>query len=339
MFRRLASIRLYNHQIPQLARWFSTEQRSVSKESLSKLRKATGYSYTNCRKALLQFGDDNLVEAERWLRDLAKKEGWAKATKLSSRQASQGLVGVLTNDNLGVIVELKCETDFVSRSSDFKDLIEEISYAALDWSKNRKSENNSNDEVEIWPADKDIEEVETQKGRPIKEAVAMTVGKLGENISIGRIEIVRSKPGIELHGNTHPREKTDKIAVGQFASILALTRNANASKFPSERLAEQINQHIIGMNPHTVGSPATKKETEHVPLSTDESVAKNVETDELNDFADVQSTRLDEDETQLLRQSFMLNPSQSVNDYLTSHGAHVIWFARKELGESVGDKS
>ncbi|KAI6186429.1 Elongation factor Ts, mitochondrial [Aphelenchoides besseyi] len=328
MFRRLTSIRVYNHQIPQLVRLFSSEQRSVSKEALSKLRKATGYSYTNCRKALLQFGDDNLAEAERWLRDLAKKEGWAKATKLSSRQASQGLVGVLTKDNWGVIVELKCETDFVSRSTDFKDLIEEISYTALNWSENKKPETNSNDEVDV----------ETQKGRSIKEAVAMTVGKLGENISIGRIEIVCSKPGIELHGNTHPREKTDKIAVGQFASILALTRNENASKFPSERLGEQINQHIIGMNPQSVGSPATEKETQHAPLSTDESVEKNVETDELNDFADVQSTRLDEDETQLLRQSFMLNPSQSVNDYLTSHGAYVIWFARKELGESVNDK-
>lgn len=46
-----------------------------------KLRKKTGYSYLNCRKALLQFGDNNLADAEKYLRDLAEKEGWEKAAK------------------------------------------------------------------------------------------------------------------------------------------------------------------------------------------------------------------------------------------------------------------
>jgi elongation factor Ts len=45
-----------------------------------KLRRKTGYSFLNCRKALLEFGPDRLVDAENWLRELAKKEGWAKAT-------------------------------------------------------------------------------------------------------------------------------------------------------------------------------------------------------------------------------------------------------------------
>lgn len=46
-----------------------------------KLRKRTGYSYVNCRKALVQFGQDNMEEAEKWLKELAKKEGWTKAAK------------------------------------------------------------------------------------------------------------------------------------------------------------------------------------------------------------------------------------------------------------------
>ena len=46
-----------------------------------KLRKKTGYSYVNCRKALLQFGDKNIDEAEKWLQELAEKEGWQKATE------------------------------------------------------------------------------------------------------------------------------------------------------------------------------------------------------------------------------------------------------------------
>lgn len=43
-------------------------------------------------------------------------------------------------------------------------------------------------------------------------------------------------------------------------------------------------------------------------------------------------TRIDENETELLRQPFMLNPSQTVYDYLRSHGAKVAQFVRLELG-------
>lgn len=46
-----------------------------------KLRQKTGYSYVNCRKALVMFGEDNQAEAIKWLKELAAKEGWAKATK------------------------------------------------------------------------------------------------------------------------------------------------------------------------------------------------------------------------------------------------------------------
>lgn len=45
------------------------------------MRKRTGYSYVNCRKALLEFGANRLEDAEKWLHNLAVKEGWMKATK------------------------------------------------------------------------------------------------------------------------------------------------------------------------------------------------------------------------------------------------------------------
>lgn len=59
----------------------SNKQNSFDFQALMKLRKKTGYSFSNCRKALLQFGEDNLTEAEKWLKEVAQKEGWAKAEK------------------------------------------------------------------------------------------------------------------------------------------------------------------------------------------------------------------------------------------------------------------
>jgi elongation factor Ts len=55
---------------------------------------------------------------------------------LSGRQASQGLVAVSTNNNVGALLELNCETDFVGRSADFKNLVEEIVDAILEYGKN-----------------------------------------------------------------------------------------------------------------------------------------------------------------------------------------------------------
>lgn len=46
-----------------------------------KLRKKTGYSFVNCRKALLKFGENNLSDVEKYLHEMAIKEGWAKAAK------------------------------------------------------------------------------------------------------------------------------------------------------------------------------------------------------------------------------------------------------------------
>ncbi|KHJ74879.1 translation elongation factor Ts domain protein [Oesophagostomum dentatum] len=96
-----------------------------------KLRKRTGYSYVNCRKALVQFGSENLEEAEKWLRERAKSEGWAKAAKLSSRATTQGLVAVKSYGSIGVIVEISCETDFVARGDSFKELLEMVTVSAL----------------------------------------------------------------------------------------------------------------------------------------------------------------------------------------------------------------
>jgi elongation factor Ts len=101
------------------------------KEALALLRKRTGYSYTNIRKAIDQFGPEKIDEAEKWLKELAVKEGWAKAAKLGSRVASQGLLAVESSNNAAAVIELNCETDFVARSDVFKHLLEEITQAAI----------------------------------------------------------------------------------------------------------------------------------------------------------------------------------------------------------------
>ncbi|XP_023590294.1 elongation factor Ts, mitochondrial isoform X2 [Trichechus manatus latirostris] len=75
-----------------------------SKELLMKLRRKTGYSFVNCKKALETCGGD-LKEAESWLHKQAQKEGWDKAVKLHGRKTKEGLIGLLQEGNTTVLVE------------------------------------------------------------------------------------------------------------------------------------------------------------------------------------------------------------------------------------------
>uniref|UniRef100_A0A914QRV8 Elongation factor Ts, mitochondrial n=1 Tax=Panagrolaimus davidi TaxID=227884 RepID=A0A914QRV8_9BILA len=295
----------------------------TSKEALATLRKRTGYSYTNIRKAVDKFGPERIDEAEKWLKELAVKEGWAKAAKLGTRVASQGLLGVETSKNAAAVVELNCETDFVARSDVFKHLLEEITQAAIDAGKGLAA-----------PADKQLashlieaSELLTRQNRTVKEAIAMTVGKLGENITISRAQIFIAPSDIEVYARSHPREGTEATEMGRFVSVVGIHRKLNVTQFPTDKLASQLCQHVIGMQPESLGTPTQRQQ------STEETQkVADGEKDELNEFYTGKTTQMNEDETQLLRQSFMLNPSQSVYDYLQSHGAEVISFARLELG-------
>ncbi|XP_048778453.1 elongation factor Ts-like isoform X3 [Ostrea edulis] len=76
----------------------------ASKTNLSQLRKRTGVPLKNCRAAL-QKCHNNLEEAEKWLKEQAQKEGWARADKLQSRPMSQGLLGLIQSRTGATMIE------------------------------------------------------------------------------------------------------------------------------------------------------------------------------------------------------------------------------------------
>ncbi|XP_035584999.1 elongation factor Ts, mitochondrial isoform X2 [Zalophus californianus] len=95
-------------QAPQPWHTFHTGPRlsssASSKELLMKLRRKTGYSFVNCKKALETCGGD-LKQAESWLHKQAQKEGWSRAAKLHGRKTKEGLIGLLQDGNTTVLVE------------------------------------------------------------------------------------------------------------------------------------------------------------------------------------------------------------------------------------------
>ena len=95
----------------------------VSKDLIKKLRERTGVGIMECKEALKETKGD-LEEALVFLR----KKGLAKSKKRASRQASQGAITayIHTGGKIGAMVEVNCETDFVSRNKDFQRLSKDI---------------------------------------------------------------------------------------------------------------------------------------------------------------------------------------------------------------------
>ena len=140
----------------------------VSVDLIKKLREKTGAGIADCRGALEEAKGD-LKKAE----EIIQRKGLEKATKKSERETHQGRVfSYVHADKIGVLVSLRCETDFVAKTEDFQKLGKELclQVSAMD--------------------PKNIAELESQEyirdpKVTIGDMIKSTIGKLGENIKVG----------------------------------------------------------------------------------------------------------------------------------------------------------
>jgi elongation factor Ts len=96
---------------------------AITAKEVAALRARTGAGMMDCKKVLEETGGD----VEKAV-DVLRKKGIAKAEKRAGRGATEGVIGsyVHFNGKVGVLVELNCETDFVARTDDFKNLAKDL---------------------------------------------------------------------------------------------------------------------------------------------------------------------------------------------------------------------
>jgi len=142
----------------------------VSVADIKKLRAKTGAGIADCRKALEESGGD-FKKAEA----LLKSRGAEIASKKKDRATGQGLVEtyIHSGGKVGAMVEINCETDFVGKTDEFKNLAHEVvmQIAAMD--------------------PKDVEELSKQEyirdsSKTIDDLIKEVIAKVGENIVIKR---------------------------------------------------------------------------------------------------------------------------------------------------------
>ncbi|XP_012252194.2 elongation factor Ts, mitochondrial [Athalia rosae] len=269
-----------------------------NKALLSELRRKTGYTFANCKKAL-QLHENDIKKAEQWLMDQAQTLGWSKATKLEGRATQQGLIAVVVHENHGALVEVNCETDFVARNKYFQSLVATTASAALKYASTIAGQ----DPVNKASLDSDtLKQLPASDGKSLADHSALVIGNVGENLCIRRALCVNVKDGVSLAGYSHPAPATPSAdRVGKYASIVAFSATEK-----SEQLGRQLCQHVIGMNPSKIGQKGI---------------------DEPNPVPD--------DETTMIYQDFLLDPNITVEELLNNSRAQVLDFARYEAGEAV----
>ncbi len=141
----------------------------MSDNNIVKLRELTGAGIMDCKRALQESnGDIDLAK------NIIAEKGLAKAEKKSERKTGSGLLeSYIHNGRVGVLLELRCETDFVAKTDDFKNLAHDLAMhiAAM------KPEN-----VEGLLAQPFIKDA----SQTISDLIKKTIAKLGENMVVER---------------------------------------------------------------------------------------------------------------------------------------------------------
>jgi elongation factor Ts len=195
----------------------------ISAKLVKELRDRTGAGMMECKKALVE-AKGNLAEAEIILR----KQGITKASSKSTRTTRQGTIGsyIHPGSQLGVLVEVNCESDFVARTDDFQQLVKDLAMqvAAADPQFIRKEDVTA----EALNKERDI-----QRARALQEGKAE---KMVDKIVDGRMNKFYEE--ICLYEQPFIRENSTTVSDLIKSVIAKLGENISVSRFVRFKVGE-----------------------------------------------------------------------------------------------------
>ena len=199
---------------------------NISAGMVKELRDKTGAGMMDCKAALGETGGD-LEAAVDWLR----KKGLAKAAKKAGRVAAEGLIGIALAANKAVVVEVNSETDFVARNDLFQGLVKMIADVAL-------------------TAGADVEKILAARvgGRTVADAIAETIAKVGENMTLRRaagLSVGKGAMASYVHNSVGD-------GLGRIGVIVALESEGDADELKS--FGRMIAMQVASANPQAIDS-------------------------------------------------------------------------------------
>ena len=195
---------------------------SITAAQVKELREKSGAGMMDCKTALNETNGD-MDAAVDWLR----KKGLAAAAKKSSRVASEGLVAASVSGQVGALIELNSETDFVSRNDEFQNFAKALADIALGVS--------------------DLEELKAADfpgaGRTVEGELTQKIATIGENMALRRMQKVAVDSGLVvpyIHNAVAD-------GLGRIGVLVGLSSDADKGFLAA--LGKQLAMHIAATSP------------------------------------------------------------------------------------------
>ncbi|MDZ7663186.1 translation elongation factor Ts [Thiohalophilus sp.] len=278
---------------------------AITAAMVKELRERTGAGMMECKKALVETDGDLDAAIEQM-----RKSGMAKADKKAGRTAAEGLVAIkVTPDNkTAAIVEVNCETDFVTKGEDFQNLVNNVAERVL----------------ADKPADLDAlmaMPISDSDSTSIEETRKALIAKIGENMAVRRFEVIEAKGTLShyMHGS--------RIGV-----VVDLEGG-------DDQLGKDLAMHIAASSPVCVSEgnvPGDVIEKEKEIFSS-QAAESGKPADIIEKMVEGRIKKFLKEVT-LLGQPFVKDADQTVEQLLKSAGATVHRFVRFEVGEGIEKK-
>jgi elongation factor Ts len=267
---------------------------------VGELRAKTDAPMMECKKALTE-AEGDMERAEEILR---VKLG-SKASKAASRVTAEGVVASYIAGGVGALVEINCETDFVSKNDDFLKFTSDIAKLVTEHS----------------PADVAALSALGLYGKTVEDVRTELIGRIGENLSIRRFKRFQTS--------------------GKLTSYLHGTRIGVMVEFEGsdEQVGKDVAMHIAAMKPVALSSDQVPSEL----IEKERSVAK-LKAEESGKPADIAAKMVEGSvqkylkEVSLFDQTFVKNDKQTVQQMLKTANTSVKSFVMFIVGEGIEKK-
>lgn len=267
----------------------------ITAKMVAELRAATGLGMMECKKALVE-ADGDMEKAEEILR---VKSG-AKAGKLAGRTAAEGVLAYAIQGQVGALVEVNCETDFVAKDAGFVAFAKAVAQTAAD----KKS-------IDVAALSDLVEEE--------RKAI---IAKLGENMSVRRFQVIDTANSLVAY--IHGALATEGVLVEYTGS---------------EDVARKVGMHIVAAKPQCVSADEVDAETveKERRIYTQQAIESGKSADIAAKMVEGRIKKFLAEVT-LNGQPFVMNPDQTVAQFLKENGTEVLSFVRYKVGDGIEKK-
>jgi len=278
---------------------------AITAAMVKELRERTGAAMMECKKALVEMDGDIETAIEHM-----RKTGLTKADKKAGRIAAEGLMGIeiSADGKLAALVEVNCETDFVTKGDDFKGFVEAVTRRVLD---------KQPADVATLLAIAYSDEADTSVDETLKTLIA----KVGENMNVRRFEIIKTQGRISsyMHGS--------RIAV-----LVDMEGGDDA-------LGKDIAMHIAASRPVCVSDADVAPEiiNKEKEIFTAQAAESGKPAEIIEKMIGGRIKKFLQEIT-LLGQPFIKEPDQTIEQLVKKAGASINSFVRYEVGEGIEKK-